>query len=157
MGLSKDGLENGIENHTSYFNEGSTSLDNIGHIVAGDTGGGEVTTEAGRTQTGEEVVKEAVAREIVQRVDETRQVIVDTGEAVVDTGHAVIEGVIDTGQAVVGGVIDTGEAVVGGVIDTGEAVVTGVNDGVTWVGDQLEDIGPLIRPRPLIDFGSLWH
>lgn len=103
----------GIGNHTSYLDDGSTSLDNVTTIVTG----GEPGTIDGRTQDANDYVKDWAADEATYQ----------GGKAYDEYVKPVVDPIIETGQQIVEGAYETGQDIYEGgrtVVETGVKVVT---------------------------------
>jgi pimeloyl-ACP methyl ester carboxylesterase len=117
----------GLQNHTSYFDPHSESLQNVADITVGH----DPDTIAGRTQPANDYLKDYA----------TREAIYYGNEGV----HAVVDPVIDAGVSVGGQVVETTQD----VIETGGEVIEGA-------GRVLEGAGRILTP-PIPSFSGMWR
>lgn len=123
-GFHVDDLGQGIENHTSYFDDGSSSLHNLGAIVNGD----EPSSTGGRDQSANDMAVEWAENEAQYQAQQAYDQYVDP----------VVDGVVETGV----GIYDTGVEVAEGAVQAGQDVADGVHDAVTDPVGTFEDLWP---------------
>ena len=133
-----DGL---MGNHTSYLDEGSTSLSNIGRIVQGD----EPTIVAGREKDANDYLTdwgrgEALHQSHQAYQDYIQRPIIDPVVHTYETGRDVVEGAVNTGREAVEGAVDAGHRVVDGAVDTGRDAVRGVGHVVSDPIGSFKDV-----------------
>nr|WP_246299315.1 alpha/beta hydrolase [Nocardioides panaciterrulae] len=91
-----DDLGQGIRNHTSYFDDPSTSLDNLGSIVAGD----QPTVVEGRHEPANDLARNWAEREAAYQAQQAYHHYADpVADHLVEAGEHALDGAVAAGQA----------------------------------------------------------